>query len=117
MLSALVLLQVILDTSTPILGRVIVEGMLLVNDTSAELTAVYLEIRGGQLVIAQTDAAGNIVGPYLGKCTFTLLGTNAQLSRLNGADPRQTPALHFGREGVELGAGVLGIFEIGRAHV
>ena len=99
-----------MDTSTPILGRVIVEGMLLVNDTSAELTAVYLEIRGGQLVIAQTDAAGNIVGPYLGKCTFTLLGTNAQLSRLNGADPRQTPALHFGREGVELGAGVLGIF-------
>jgi hypothetical protein len=101
---------VILDTSTPILGRIIVEGMLLVNDSSVNLTAVYLEIRGGQLVIAQTDDAGVVVGPYVGKCTFTLLGTNARLSNLNGADPRQTPALHLGREGVLLGAGVLGVF-------
>jgi hypothetical protein len=84
--------------------------MLLINDTSVNLTAVYFEIRGGRLVIAQTDAYGNVIGPYTGQCTLTLVGTNPQLSRVNGADPRQTPSLHFGREGVELGSGILGVF-------
>jgi hypothetical protein len=83
---------------------------LLINDTSANLTAVYFEIRGGRLVIAQTDTDGQVIGPYIGRCTITLVGTNPQLSRVNGADPRQTPSLHFGREGVELGSGILGVF-------
>jgi hypothetical protein len=36
-----------MDVSSPTLGRLIIEGSLIINDTSVNLTAVYLEIKGG----------------------------------------------------------------------
>jgi hypothetical protein len=50
--------QVRLDTSTPGLGRVIVEGTLVVNGSDAvNLTATYLEIKGGKVCRMFTCAA------------------------------------------------------------
>ena len=99
-----------LNISPPPLGRLVIEGTLIVNDTSVNLTAVYIELKGGEFIIASTDAAGAPVGPYTGLCTITLPGTNPILSRTYGPDPRETPALILGREGVNMGAGVLGVF-------
>jgi hypothetical protein len=102
--------QVVLDVSPPPLGRLVIEGTLILNDTSASLTAVYIELKGGELIIASTDAAGVPVGPYTGICTIILPGTNPLLTSAYGPDPRDTPALVLGREGVIMGAGVLGVF-------
>ena len=50
--------KVLLDTSTPRLGRVIIEGMLIINGTAnVNLDAVYLEIKGGA-GIATMDESG-----------------------------------------------------------
>jgi hypothetical protein len=92
----------------------VIEGTLLVNGTSAagsaQLSAVFVEIKGGRLVIASTDSGGRVVGPYNGNFTLTLMGTNPRLESMYGLNPRQVPALSFGREGVRLAAGSLGIF-------
>jgi hypothetical protein len=110
-ISSLVLLaQVVLDISPPPLSRLVIEGTLILNDTSANLTAVYIELKGGELIIASTDAAGVPVGPYTGRCIITLPGTNPLLTSAYGPDPRDTPALNLGREGVMMGTGVLGVF-------
>jgi hypothetical protein len=103
-------MQVILDVSTPILGRLIVEGTLIINDTSVNLTAVYMEIKGGNLIIASTDQDGRVVGPYNGNCTITMLGTNDKLSRIYGPDPRKPPTLLLGNEKVPHASGVIGVF-------
>ena len=44
--------------NTPILGPLIIEGSLIVNDTSVNLTAVYIELKGGKLIIATTNEEG-----------------------------------------------------------
>ena len=104
--------KVILDVSTPILGRVVVEGTLLVNDTaSVDLSAVWLEIKGGQLIIATVDPTGEeILGPFTGNTTITLHGTNAKLSAEHGPDPRETPEVVLGEEGVPMGPATIGVF-------
>ncbi len=96
--------------SPPQLGRLVVEGALLVNRSSVNLTAVQIEVKGGTLVIADLDADGNILGPYSGNCTLSLLGTNERLARSFGRDPRETPDVRLGRQAVRLGTGVLGVF-------
>ena len=86
--------KVILDVSTPVLGRVVVEGTLLINASShVNLSAVWLEIKGGKLIIATVDATGEqVLGPFTGRTTLTMHGTNDKLSILHGsADPRETP--------------------------
>jgi hypothetical protein len=103
-------LQVVLDVSPPPLGRLVVEGTLLVNRSSVNITAVYIEIKGGTFIIADLDSNGNVLGPYSGNCTISLLGTNDRLTRVFGKDPRETPDIKLGRQAVRLGAGVLGVF-------
>jgi hypothetical protein len=102
--------QVVLDVSTPILGRLIIEGTLIINDTSVNLTAVYMEIKGGNLIIASTDQDGRVTGPYNGNCTITMLGTNDQLSRIYGPDPRKTPTMLLGNERIPHASAVIGVF-------
>jgi hypothetical protein len=47
-------MKVVLDTSTPPLGHLIVQGNLIINSTAdVTLTATYIEIRGGSLVVAE----------------------------------------------------------------
>lgn len=59
--------QVLLDVSTPILGKIVVEGVLVINSTDTiSLDAVYIELKGGTLIIAETDIEGNVVGPFQG---------------------------------------------------
>ncbi len=99
-----------MDVSLPPLGRLVVEGTLLVNRSSVNITAVYIEIKGGTFIIADLDADGNVVGAYSGNCTISLLGTNDRLTRVFGRDPRQTPEVRLGRQAVRLGAGVIGVF-------
>jgi hypothetical protein len=53
--------QVVLNVNTPMLGRLVIEGSLIVNDTSVNLTAVYIELRGGKLIIATTDEKGQVL--------------------------------------------------------
>jgi hypothetical protein len=54
--------QVVLDVNTPILGRLIIEGSLTIaNDTSVNLTAVYIELKGGKLIIASIDENGQVL--------------------------------------------------------
>ncbi len=103
-------MQVVLDVSTPILGRLIVEGTLIINDTSVNLTAVYMEIKGGNLIIASTDQDGRILGSYKGNCTITMLGTNDRYSSIYGPDPRKTPTVLLGNEKVPHASGVIGVF-------
>ena len=105
-----IVLQVVLDVSTPILGRLIVEGTLIINDVSVNLTAVYIEIKGGNLIIASTDQDGSVVGSYKGKCTITMLGTNDHLSSIYGPDPRNTPTVLLGNERVPHASGVIAVF-------
>eukprot|EP00961_Rhodomonas_salina_P088399 1188685-Rhodomonas_salina.3 len=101
---------VILDVSTPLLGHLVIEGNLIVNaSTSVNLSATWIEIKGGSLIIATTDEDANVVGPYTGTCYVKLFGTNPKLSAIHGSDPRETPELIIGREGVALGSGVLGV--------
>jgi hypothetical protein len=102
--------QVILDVSPPPLGRLVIEGALLINSSSVNLTAVYIEIKGGTLTIADLNADGGVVGSYSGTCIITLTGTNAQLARVFGRDPRETPEIRLGVQAVRMGAGVLGVF-------
>jgi hypothetical protein len=109
-LSSLSSLQVVLDVSPPPLGRLVVEGSLLINSSSVNLSAVYIEIKGGTLAIAKFDVGGNVIGAYDGNCTISLLGTNDCMARLYGKDPRYTPAVKLGIQGLRLGAGVLGVF-------
>jgi hypothetical protein len=99
-----------LDVSPPPLGRLVIEGALLINSTSVNLTAVYIEIKGGTLTIADLNADGGVVRPYSGTCVITLTGTNAQLARVFGRDPRETPEIRLGVQAVRMGAGVLGVF-------
>ncbi len=99
-----------MDVSPPPLGRLVVEGTLLINSSSVNLSAVYIEIKGGTLAIANFDADGNVVGAYDGNCTISLLGTNDCMTRLYGRDPRFTPDVKLGRQALRLGAGVLGVF-------
>ena len=40
---------------------------------------------------------------------ITLLGTNANLASEHGLDPRETPEVILGKEGLRFGAGVLGV--------
>jgi hypothetical protein len=96
--------------SPPPLGRLIVEGTLLVNRSSVNITAVYIEIKGGTFIIADLDADGNVLGAYSGNCTISLFGTNDRLTRVYGRDPRETPEVKLGRQALRLGAGVLGVF-------
>ncbi len=105
-----IVLQVVLDVSTPFLGRLIVEGTLIINDASVNLTAVYIEIKGGNLIIASTDKDGSVIGSYKGKCTITMLGTNDYLSRIYGPDPRNTPTVLLGNERVPHASGVIAVF-------
>ncbi len=99
-----------MDVSPPPLGRLVVEGSLLINSSSVNLSAVYIEIKGGSLVIANFDVDGNVVDTYSGNCTINLLGTNDCMARVYGRDPRYTPEVKLGRQALRLGAGVLGVF-------
>ena len=97
--------------SPPPLGHLVIEGTLIINSTaSVNLTAVYIEIKGGTLTIATTDSTGAPVGPFAGLCTITLPGTNSRLSQAYGPDPRKTPDLVLGHELVVMGSGSLGVF-------
>jgi hypothetical protein len=99
-----------LNASTPILGRLIVEGSLIVNNTSVNLTAVYIEIKGGSLIIASTDKDGNVIGSFQKQCSITILGTNDKLSSIHGPNPRSTPTFQLGSERVTHAPGVIAVF-------
>lgn len=106
--------QVVLDVDTPVLGRVVIEGVLVINATSVvDLAATWIEIKGGSLIIATTDGKGKVLGPFEGSTTITLHGTNPKLSAVHGANPRETPEVVLGKEGVPFapaGLGVMGTF-------
>ena len=102
--------KVVLDVSSPILGRLVIEGTLLINASSVvDLTATWIEIKGGSLIIARCDRYGNILGPFEGRTSITLLGTNQKLAQVHGSNPRETPELILGKQGLPMGAGVLGV--------
>ena len=102
--------KVVLDLSTPILGRLVIEGTLLINaSTAVDLTATWIEIKGGSLIIALCDRFGNILGPFEGRTSITLVGTNQKLEAIHGSNPRETPELTFGKEALQLGPAVLGV--------
>ena len=102
--------RVVLDVSTPILGRLIIEGILIINaSSSVNLTATWIEIKGGSLIIAACDQFGNVIGPFEGRTTITLLGTNQKLAAIHGNNPRETPELILGREALQMGPAVLGV--------
>ncbi|KAJ1475672.1 hypothetical protein T484DRAFT_1827474 [Baffinella frigidus] len=115
--------KVLLDVSTPILGKIVVEGVLVINSTDTiSLDAVYIELKGGTLIIAETDIEGNVVGPfqgspppssvfwqYLCNCTVTLHGTNLLLSAIHGENPRETPGYVVGKEALLMDGGMLGV--------
>ena len=103
--------KVILDVSTPVLGRVVVEGTLLINaSANVNLSAVWLEIKGGKLIIATLDPTGEkVLGPFTGQTTLTMHGTNDKLSALHGPDPRETPEVVLGTEGVPMGPATIGV--------
>ena len=105
--------RVILDVNPPILSRLVIEGMLIINSTDkhsiANLTATWIEIKGGSLIIAKCDSDGNVTGPFEGQATLTLLGTNSKLASLHGDNPRETPDIYLGKQGLRMGAGSLGV--------
>jgi hypothetical protein len=72
------------------------------------LLAKRTQIRGGSLIIAQTNINGTITGDYVGHCTITLHGTNPKLAAVHGG-PRETPIVLRGREAVEQSSGMLGV--------
>jgi hypothetical protein len=101
---------VVLDVSSPILGRLVIEGTLLINaSATVNLTATWIEIKGGTLIIANCDSVGNILGPFQGRTHITLLGTNEKLALKHGSDPRQTPELVLGKQALSMGPAVLGV--------
>ena len=101
--------KVMLDVSTPKLGRLIIEGMLIINGTTnVNLDAVYIEIKGGTLIIATVDEFGDqIRGPYLGLTQITLHGHNDKLAYLHGDNPREIPDIIVGKEGRTMGPATL----------
>ena len=102
--------KVVLDVSSPVLGHLVIEGTLLINaSTSVDLTATWIEIKGGSLIIARCDSVGNILGPFEGRTHITLLGTNAKLAAVHGSDPRETPELTLGKQALPMGPAVLGV--------
>jgi len=101
--------KVLLDVSTPVLGRLVIEGTLVINSSSVDLTATWIEVKGGSLIIAQCDHEGNILGPFEGKTTITMLGTNEKLSSVHGNDPRETPELTLGKQALRMGPAVIGV--------
>ena len=50
-----------MDVNTPVLGRLIIEGSLMINSTSVNLSAVYIEIKGGRFIIAKLDGDGQVM--------------------------------------------------------
>lgn len=103
--------RVVLDVAkTPVLGHLIVEGVLVINSTqSVELTVTYLEIRGGTVLIATADANSTAVGDFEGRCTIKLVGTNSRLRAIHGG-PRETPQIARGKQGVVQASGMIGVF-------
>lgn len=102
--------KVLLDVKTPVLSKLVIEGVLLVNSTDvAMLEAVYVEVKGGKLIIADTDSQGNVVGPFRGNATVILHGTNDRISALHGADPRNTPSYLVGRQGHVIDGGMIAV--------
>jgi hypothetical protein len=102
--------HVVLDMSSPILGRLVIEGTLLINaSTMVNLTATWIEIKGGSLIIAKCDSVGNILGPFEGRAHISLLGTNQKLALKHGRDPRQTPELVLGKQALSMAPAVLGV--------
>jgi len=53
---------VTLDVAPPPLGRLVIEGVLIINstDVAQSLSATYIEIKGGSLIIATVDAIGQV---------------------------------------------------------
>jgi hypothetical protein len=103
---------VVLDVSSPILGHLVIEGTLLINaSTTVNLTATWIEIKGGTLIIAKCDSVGNILGPFEGRTHITLLGTNKRLALKHGSNPRETPELLLGtgKQALVMGPAVLGV--------
>jgi len=102
--------RVLLNVDTPVLGHLIIEGTLVINSTSdITLTATYIEIKGGTLIIAKTDSNATVIGDFEGMCTIKLLGTNPKLSAIHGG-PRETPQITRGKQGVVQAPGMLGVF-------
>jgi hypothetical protein len=66
------------------------------------------QIRGGTLIVAETDVNGTVIGDYTGNCTISLHGTNPTLTAIHGG-PRETPNVVRGKEGVVLSSGMLGV--------
>ena len=109
--------QVLLDVDTPVLGRLVVEGVLVINATShVDLSATWIEIKGGALIIATTDANGHVLGPFEGSTSITLHGTTSKLAAEHGASPRETPEIVLGKEGLPLAPAGLGVFGSLVAH-
>jgi hypothetical protein len=73
------------------------------------LTATWIEIKGGSLIIAKCDSVGNILGPFEGRAHISLLGTNQKLALKHGRDPRQTPELVLGKQALSMAPAVLGV--------
>ena len=102
--------KIVLDVSTPVLGRLVIEGTLIINASSrVNLTATYIEIKGGVFIIATCDALGNVIGAFEGLATITMLGTNPTLAAIHGSDPRETPKLTLGSNALLLGPAVIGV--------
>ncbi len=104
--------QVVLDVTPPLLGRLIVEGTLVINASShVNLSATWIELKGGSLIIAEVDSDGNVIGPFTGYTEITIAGNNPRLAvnAGHGDNPRDVPELLLGREGVQVGSGVLGV--------
>jgi len=102
--------KVVLDVNSPIIGRLVIEGTLLINaSSSVNLTATWIELKGGTFIIAKCDSAGNILGPFEGHTHITLLGTNRKLAAVHGSDPRETPELTLGKQALPMGPAVLGV--------
>jgi hypothetical protein len=54
-------MKVVLDVSTPPLGHLIVQGSLFINSTTdVTMTATYIEIRGGSLIVAEVVNHSNL---------------------------------------------------------
>lgn len=103
----------LLDVTPPMLGRLVVEGVLVINASShVDLSATWIELKGGSLIIAHTDIEGNVVGAFTGHTEITLAGTNSRLAAAHGANPREVPELSLGKEGVQVGSGVLGVMGV-----
>ena len=102
--------NVLLDVSTPVLGHLVIEGTLVINaSSSVDITATWIEIKGGSLIIATCDSFGNILGPFEGSVNMNLIGTNEKLSAVHGENPRETPELILGKDALVMGPAVIGV--------